>query len=169
MPCKWSPKGQRSMPVHRGKNQVRVYTHWLRSMGIAGSIQDAHWAGGLASWCTQTYLGQVRTLKTPRSGLGWNGGSSSSSRSSNGGSRSPGRRERYFMSSMLGPVVRNQLFHPSLEPVPIASAQILNLRHEHQDRNCLCSVSRHFSKLLQNESVILWFIARNTYWRYIYI
>lgn len=70
-------------------------------MGTVGNVQCAYQAVGLTAWCTQAYLGQVKALKTPRGGLGWDS-TNSSSRSSNGDS--PGRKERP-RESVLGPVV----------------------------------------------------------------
>jgi len=63
-----------------------------------------------------------------RGGLDWDG--SSSNRNSHGGSHSPGRKERKLLSLMLGPVVRSQLSHSSLEAGAVVSAQILTLQPE---------------------------------------
>lgn len=119
-----------------------------RHSGQCSACMPSSWPGYLVH---TSILGAGQGPEDPRGILDWDG--SSSNRSSSGGSHCPGRKGRNLMSLMLGPVVRGQPSHPSLEPVPVASAPILTLQPEDQNRNYLGSASKHFSELLQKESV----------------
>ena len=78
------------------------------------------------------------------SGLDWCDNSDRSNKSSSGGSSShscPGREEGPLHRDSAG---ASQFAHPSPEPIPAVSAQVLNIFPECQDRNFQWSGSKFY-------------------------
>ena len=144
------------MCVCRGNNQLTA--HILSDPQAQQSVFSVHtkqsaWVPG-APRHTRDRSGLWRSQGWP--GLGWQ----QQQQKQPWWQPQPWKKERKLLSLMLGPVVRGQLSHSSLQPGAVTSAQILTLQPEGWERDHLCSASKHFSRLLQKKSVILWVIIR---------